>query len=298
MKGFVYLNALSFGSQGLGGRAGFYNAPGEPFRDIGYHRVNETNGTLLFNSGGTPSTTGQLMFNADGTPNLVNYTNYQWDYQDLPLQTAAGGTVSAAGTKNNKFDYVVAERNSQTRDGADSPTPLLNEYFIVPYTNGCNVGVDCSEPHEPYLNIIYPAEFAKQNQTTVNTYQVRWQAPAGQTRQPKVFQADGVSRFDCAVGTPTPDQCTSNGYDDLGPLLRLGHQAGDGPILDGVFYNEGGYDSTGNANYYGSVVVRGAATRAGNVDVWFDYRLTKTDKWQERFKNLARVLITSHETDQ
>ena len=283
MKGFIYINALSFGSQGLNGKTGFYNSPGEPFRDIGYHEVSET--------------TGLLIANADTTPHMVNYTNYQWDYQDLPLATATGGVVTNGGTKNGKFDYVVAQRATQAVDGTDSTT-LNNEYYIVPYSNGCNVGTNCSEPHEPYLNIIYPAEFAKQNATTVNTYQVRWQAPGSQTRQPKVFQSDGTTRFDCSTGTPTIDQCTSNTYDELGPLLRLGHQNGDGPILDGVFYNEGGYDSTGNANYYGSVVVRGQATRAGNIDVWFDYRLTKTDKWQERFKNLARVLITSHETDQ
>ena len=282
MKGFVYLNALVFGTTGLGGRPGFYNAPGEPFRDIGYHEVDVTNGQLLYHPGPIPK--------------LVNFTNYQWDFQDLPLTTAAGGTFSATGVRNGKFDYFVRQE-TVTRVGTDN-AGSITEYVIVPYSDGCNVGVECSEPHEPYLNIIYPTEFAKENQTAVNTYLVRWQASGSQTRQPKVFQADGVTRFDCTTGTPTPEQCTSNGYDDLGPLLRLGHQAGDGPILDGVFYNEGGYNAAGNATYYGSVVIRGPVTGSGNPDVWFDYRLTRADKWQERFKNLARVIITSHETDQ
>ncbi|HXG59211.1 MAG TPA: hypothetical protein VNL91_09330 [Thermoanaerobaculia bacterium] len=279
MKGFIYLNAVNFGSTGIDGPSGYYNAPGEPFRDIGYWKVNETTGAREL----TPL----------GQPLLVNDTNYQWDYQDLPLSSATGGTFSAGGVKNGKFDYAL-EFKAVTPPGSD--TPAYSDWFIIPYSPGCNVGTDCSEPHEPYLNLISPGSpyEAVTGSGDPVPMRVRWHAKTDATlRRPKVLS--GGTPITCTVAS-TEDECTHAGYDKVGGLLKL-DSGSRGPILDGVFYNEGGYDSTGNAIYFGSVVVRGLASKAGTVDVWFDGRLA-TGNWQERFKNLARVLITSHETDQ
>lgn len=273
MKGFIYLNMETFGSQGLGGPGAiFVNAPGEPFRDIGYHEVDET--TML-----------EKMDPVDPTkPVLVNYTNYEWDYQDI--------------NKNDEFDLVLVPKTFNGL-GTDNAASSITMLVPKPYFDGCTTlgGADtptsCSEPHEPYLNLIYPWDNAVASGTSPAPYRVQWETPGSETRRPKKFQSDGVTPVVCSSTSSAAD-CTSNGRDRDGGLLIIDPK---GPILNGVLYNEGGYSSTGNATYFGSVLVRGIAAKAGNVDVWFDESLVKGD-WQKRFRTMPRVLITSHETDQ
>jgi hypothetical protein len=275
MKGFIYLNALSFGSQGLGGAGADYyvNSPGEPFRDVGFQDVDAL---------------GQLMVDALGQPVLVNYTNYQWDYKDL--------------NANGKFDLKVVQ-SAVTYHGADSCAPAAapctkNTWVPVPFVNGCTTFGQtgaCSEPHEPYLNIIYPSGAACCSGAGAPTpFLTGWEDPAGAITRRAKKRATGSTLPVTCTATSSDEDCTSNIYDKDGGMLTI--DAG-GPILDGIFYNQGGYDSTGNATYFGSVIVRGLAAKAGTVDVWFDESLVKGD-WQKRFENMPRVLITAHETDQ
>jgi hypothetical protein len=279
MRGFIYLNAKSFGSQGLDGKHGYYNYPGEPYRDVGYHQVDDSVDPPV------------LMYDGAGNPILDKAGNKQWDFQDL--------------NGNGIFDWHVAQK-TVTRAGTDNVPQDITTYFIVPYFDGCTppdleAGTtgNCSEPHEPYLNLIYPnttgnnvaACCAGGGQPT--PLRVAWEAPGSQSRRPIRFQSDGTTPVPCTQTSSTYD-CTSNGYDVDGPLIKL--ETNKGPILHGVLYNEGKYSSTGNAIMYGSVLVRGLAEKAGTVDVYFDESLVK-GTWQDNFDGLPRVLITSFGTD-
>jgi hypothetical protein len=278
MRGFIYLNAKSFGSQGLDGKHGYYAYPGEPYRDVGYHKVDVS------------VTPHALMYDGAGTPIKDKAGNNRWDFQDI--------------NENGKFDWVVAERTVTRPGGVDEYGPGTNAdlkaFFIVPYFDGCDVGVTCSEPHEPYLNLIYPDATANNvaaccgggGQPTA--VKVGWEDPTKpMSRRAKKFQSDGVTPVPCNSASDWTE-CTSNGYDEDGPLIRL--ETNKGPILHGVLYNEGQYSSTGNAIMYGSVLVRGLAEKAGTVDVYFDESLIK-GTWQDNFDGLPRVLITSFGTD-
>lgn len=279
MRGFIYLNALSFGSKGLKGDPGYYAAPGEPFRDVGFWEVDPA--TNLFKKDGA------------GKNIKVNYTNYQWDYQDV--------------NGNGKFDLCLKEQ-AVTSPPAGTDTPASTQWVPVPFFEGCTVygqnglaipaANQCSEPHEPYLNLIYPyPDACCAGAAQPNAHVVLWQHPLtanAQTRRPKVYKADGKTPVDCSDAS-TIEDCTSNIYDKDGGLMTIDKT--DGINLDGVLYNEGKYYAQGNAIYYGSVLARGAVTgTSGTADVWFDERLVKGD-WQRRFKQMPRVVITSHETD-
>jgi len=256
MQGFFYLNAQIFGTQGISGPPGMYGFPGEPYRDVGYRPVDPATGAFV------------------GT-GLVNGSNGEWSYQDLPF-----------GPTPNRFDVVVAARAwGITRPIGGVPASLL---MPVPYTPGCNVGVDCSEPHEPYLNIIYPGN-AKAG-VGVQPVPFGWQLEAGQSRRPKARKPD-ASLPNCGLVADYPF-CTSNGYD------RDGGMVNDlDPVLNGVFYNEGDFDSEGNAIYFGSLLINGNVIGTGTPEVWFDERLIK-GMWPPPEMPIPRVYISAHQTDQ
>jgi len=142
---------------------------------------------------------------------------------------------------------------------------------------GTNSATDCSEPHEPYLNFIYPA--LKSDPVTVG-----WQPDATQTRRPR--DLIGATLPNC---TTQPQLCTSNGYDRDGALVDLP------ATLAGVLYNEGTYSSQGNVDYFGSVLIRGIAGATGNAQVWFDEKLIK-DNWAP--PGMPRVVVYNSETDE
>lgn len=287
MRGFFYLNIASFGTSGIQSGGRYNNAPGEPFRDVGYQKVDPDTMQLQCDDPGGGS--AAVDCDSSATPPAVNpfidnETNDRWDYQEL--------------NGNNTFDYVLA-LNSSAIDtpGTDTATIAANtEYFIVPFSEGCTIGTDCSEPHEPYLNIIYPTQFALQTGGDPNLMTVRWQAPLTQQRLAKTETAPGVL-FDCTAGTPSTDECTSNTYDERGPLMILGAQTSDGPVLEGVIYNEGNYNASGNATYYGALLFQGTVSGSGTPFVFFDDSLA-TGQWAEKFENMPRTVITTIETDQ
>lgn len=270
IRGFIFLNTVAVDLKISDGCAGYFAAPGEPFRDVGYHKVDEATGLLMLDGGGAP---------------ILENPRPEWDFQDLEI----------GGVKNKEFDYVVELKASITPDGADSG-PLVNEYVIKQYYDGCpTIGVDCSEPHEPYLNLLYPWPFAQDGggAGAPEPFTVRWEAGRG-TRRPKTFQADEKTPVVCDANSSI-DDCTSNAYDYLGAVMRLGSTNAMAPSLDGVLYNEGAFFANAGGIYYGSILVRGLAEKNGNPDIWFDERLVKGN-WQERFVDLPRVLITTFET--
>lgn len=274
MQGFIYLNAIEFGVTGIDGYLGYYNMPGEVYRDIGYRKV------ASLNNWAKQVATGPDCTAADPS-NCVTEKggNNEWNYQDLDWSMGLAA-------KNDKFDYYVEARPSVTRESA--PTTLTNEYFIVNWFPGCNPGVNCSEPHEPYLNFIYPEPGSPGGAITV-----RWEAPGAQTRRRKTNPTNVVpnAALPTCAGASDAD-CTSNSYDKDGALIILS------PMLDGVFYNEGSFDSAGNANYFGSLLFeRDVDQGAGTPHIWFDEKLTK-GSWPPGNFGFPRVYITTHETDQ
>ena len=71
-------------------------------------------------------------------------------------------------------------------------------------------------------------------------------------------------------------------------------------ILDGIIYNEGDYDASGNSWYYGSLLIRGTIGAGGGgangtADVWFDEKLLK-GTWAP--PNMPRVIVFNEQTDE
>jgi hypothetical protein len=290
MRGFFYMNLTSFGSQGIQAPGRYCNYPGEPFRDVGYQRVNPANGKLQCDDP-TGATNNAVDCNASSAPPannpfLDNETNDRWDYQDL--------------NSNGKFDYAVARNTAAiTPAGGDSSAmPANSTWFVAPYSEACGLaglGTNCSEPHEPYINIIYPHPYALKHGNDPEPLTVSWQDPTTQQRLAKK-KTSGGALVTC-TSTSSEDDCTSNRYDERGPLVILGSSASDGPILEGVIYNEGNYNAAGQAIYYGALLFQGSVQGSGTPFVFYDDSLA-TGEWAEKFENLPRTIITTIETDQ
>ncbi|PYQ52231.1 MAG: hypothetical protein DMF59_05275 [Acidobacteria bacterium] len=274
MGSFIYLNA-DFNTTGLSGPTGNFNEPGEPYMDIGYRQVDLS------------SPTGDFVRDAAGVPIVEGAANRQWDYQDLPWSNTGG---IGGGTPNGVFDVFVAPRTVHDPADTANPNSSYTGYFPVAYTPGCKpgdnscAGCDCSEPHEPYLNIKY----------TSNTLGIQFgwfdpaSTPTATMRKPKKT-TDGTrtgTPVTCMSNSP-PTDCTSNAYDLDGGLVSLP------PATDGVLYVEGQFNSTGNADYYGSVLVGGSVNTKGTPNLWYDESLSRGI----RLSGFPRVMVTSVETD-
>ncbi len=96
-------------------------------------------------------------------------------------------------------------------------------------------------------------------------------------------------------GGPTPFRVDglNSSYDERGPVIT------DDAVLWGILYNNGKFDATGNARYYGSVLTRSgmeeSAPSAGTPEIWWDDSI-KTN-WPPVGWELPRVVITMWETD-
>ncbi len=276
MEGFIYLNAASFGTSGMGSSATTIQAqfPGEPYRDIGYPKFDPATGDWDRSCGGAICRVGagdagfsyQPLY-GNGVFNVVTMPNPAYNSWD------PGSTPHAAGSM-----YVVKTWKSDAQAIAD---------YGAKCTAGTNAATDCTEPSEPYLNLIYPATAcgpcpAKASQVTVG-----WEASNAQTRRPKKLDIAG-NPVSCS-GTPTAAMCTSNAFDVDGAIVPLD------TILQGILYNEGDYASTGNVTYYGSLLIQGVVTGTGTPDIWFDESLVK-GTWAP--PNMPRVMIFSEQTDE
>jgi hypothetical protein len=283
-QGFIYLNSKQWDSAGgAKGVDGYYGAPGEPYKDIGFWEIDEATGNWL-------------MVGPDHKDDDFD-DNGKWDFQDAP-----GGTAKV-------FDYFVASRTFRrpTNTGG-TVAPDITMYFLVPYTPGCSVGTNCSEPHEPYLNLEYnntasvggvtitPVNKSSgNNQTDVTVKWTNTNSGKGQTL-PKKTSDNKPTGTPISCNTPPVDkktlweQCTSNSYDKNGPLVPLD------PGLNGVLYVEGEFEQTGNMIFFGSVLAQGDFGKAGSPDVWFDERLIK-DEWPPRDFKFPRVFISAVQSD-
>lgn len=293
MKGFIYLNTATFSSKGAKGEQDkFYAFPGEPYRDIGYHEVITDK-----------TDPNYLLFKRDPNNGRIaaphNPNHGKWDYQDV--------------NNNGQFDLFLTDVTNggattvKKPDGTSLPSPT---YVPVEYYEGCtlpdaskSIVGNCSEPHEPYLNMIYPSDsshpyaaLAPYISGNISSYsgskvKIGWEPPSSITRLAKTATDSTMT----AVTNCATDQnnCTSNSYDMTGPLTQLQQF---GPILEGVLYVEGDYDSEGNATYYGSVLVQGNCCGAGTPSVYFDESLVTGD-FKSKFPTFPRVYISSYTTE-
>lgn len=273
-QGFIYLNAVDFGTSGIGGVKGWQHVPGEPYRDIGFRKVDEITGDFVW----------------DTTTNSFEYIGIntgEWEFQDLPFS-------NGATTPNGQFDVFVAPKTVTRPDGA-----VVTVYLPVPYTPGCNpgmtgtAGANCSEPHEPYLNLVYN-DTARQAGigSDPEPFLVSFD-PAKQTYYPKELDDAGKPVVMTCTSASDPNDCTSLRFDNLGAVVEDLE-----PFLQGVLYNEGSFENTtGNATYYGSLLINGNVGKAGTAQVWFDEKLVK-GMWPPDSFNFPRVLVTSRKTDE
>jgi hypothetical protein len=286
MSGFIYLNSTAFGTQGIRGPGGRYNFPGEPYRDLGYRRVAAGGPPYALEE--SPPASGAYVIDGQG--------DGRWNYQDV--------------NGNNLFDLFLEERQV-VRPGDNS---VITVWLPKQFFNGCTPGTggvslagattgvgNCSEPFEPYLNIIYPADACCGGGGAPNPLTFQWQAPGGTIdRRPKKQLPDNswpaVDGSDfCTTAAQFDELCTSNKYDRDGYADDWTGTNAE-PVLDGVFYCEGDFDPTGNARYFGSLLINGNVDSTGTNEVWFDERLIK-DEWPPKSWPFPRVIITAVETD-
>jgi hypothetical protein len=264
MSGFIYLNIDEYRSTGGGSSAPTlpYNMPGEIFRDVGHRKwIGGPGGAWELDGGGNPALFGA----GDG----------EFSFQDMNNNGKFDVVVMDADTNYQSFDPPATDRTGRfvkTWSAAGYGVPCQ-----VPPATGVPPADACSEPHEPYLNFIYP-------NNPGGSVTVGWEPYASQTRRPR--DLNGTSVPNCNA---MPEKCTSNGYDRDGALVDLP------AILNGVLYNEGTYSSQGNVDYFGSVLIRGNADATGNAQIWFDEKLVK-DNWAP--PGMPRVIIYSSMTDE
>lgn len=297
-KGFWYFNANVFGTKGLGGYDEWVNMPGEPYRDIGYWLVEEDSmkGALYKKFKRVdPLVACDIATGTNCVYASDKVGNKNWDFQDLPWS-------NLELAKNDIFDFklTAVKYTGQLRAGG-ADIPANDEWGLIPFFENCDPGVDCSEPHEPYLNLIYPT--VALGESVVDWYNplLLNQTLAGssrQTRRPKQTDSAGnpvacVAESTVAGAARATDRarCTSNGYDKDGGLVQLNI------AFNGVLYNEGQFDTTGNATYFGSVLAQNDASKAGTPDVYFDERLVK-GAWPPGNFGFPRVFVSSEQTDQ
>ena len=265
MVGFIYFNLAEYRSTGGGSSAPSlpYNMPGEVWRDVGHQRWNTAAGAWAVDAGGNPIRDSA----GDGG----------WSYQEL--------------NANGRFDIIVEQVPTTTSNdpGAVNRVNLWKpKVWMTGRVPACTVpppvgpapATACSEPHEPFLNFIYPAVGDPTGAVTVG-----WEADGAQTRRPRDLTAANAAP-NCALN---PELCTSNGFDRDGALVNLP------VVLNGVLYNEGTYSSQGNVDYFGSVLIKGDAGATGNAQVWFDEKLIKGN-WAP--PGMPNVIIYSEETDE
>jgi len=183
--------------------------------------------------------------------------NQRWDYQDM--------------NQNGLFDVVV-------RDSPDG-----SGWKPLPYSPGCVVAQECSEPHEPYVNLIYPSSGRGKEAVP------GWEQPLTQTRRPKVLVQGQPPLCDQSNAIPL---CTSNGFDEHGAI------ASDlKPAIQGVLYVEGDIQIDEPVEAFGAVHVGGDIRGGGRLDVYHDDRL-RQGTWPGEDHSLPRVRLLSWLTRQ
>jgi hypothetical protein len=305
-QGFIYLNA-GFGTKGIGGVTRYYNTPGEQFRDLGYRKVAVATASAAPLA--IPPTLAQVagtIYNGDGgnVPPFQGAGNSNWDFQDLPWSNSGKEPLTTAGAEtatatNNQFDLYLKQKTVTLKQGGSSTFWVPVEWYPGCHP-GDNVTLDalnggtpdplgCSEPHEPYMNFQWTASSGITSKGS--NIVTGWYAPGSEVRLAKVTTGTTPSPVTC-TSSSTQANCSGNGYDRDGPLV---HDIS--PVLEGIFYIQGDFDyTTGNAEYFGSLLINGNVGKAGTPDVWFDEKLVK-DEWPPSTYNFPRVYISAIKTD-
>lgn len=141
---------------------------------------------------------------------------------------------------------------------------------------GIDVRVLADVVHEPYLNFEYPEPNGPEDPLQVDFD----------------FEATSANRRDMGGdrdGDGTTDQLTT---------LRdiKGAQVDLDLIVNGVWYNEGRYDGSGNLPVYGSILMRQGFEATGTPDVWFNHGL-QTGDWPPPEMQIPRVYVSQMDTD-
>ena len=273
MQGYIYLNARFFGTTGQGNMVqdDIYPMPGEPYRDVGIREVDlDSDPDWKYELDGGALPAGDYL--------VIGANNGVWDFQDV--------------NSNASFDLYLEERTVTRPDGTTTlawmPVPFFEGCEITDNTDdGLPVVNGCSEPHEPYLNLTYPIQASRKGSS-----RVEWYDPATATpqdfRKPKIRTGVNVA-VTCSAASSLAE-CTSNKYDIDGALVTID------ALLWGALYNEGGYDGSGNARYYGALLMRASFNSTGTPEVYFNECLAR-GCLEEQLK-LQRVTITSWQTEQ
>ncbi len=304
MQGFVYVNASSFGTTGQGNNATTVQAnfPGEPFRDIGYPVWDEAAGDWDRACGGQICRRGigdgafscqtTMGGNTDGRCHIVVMRAPSWTSNEnsalIPHNSPFVLPQCSSGCVAGRTTFVEKTWKSPLQATADYGQPCT-----VPGANWATLDAtstsDCSFPHEPYLNLIYPDQGANNNGDPY-TVVVGWEPPGTQTFRPKQVDNQGAVVPCPAPGTMDLDKCTSNAYDVDGAVVPIG------VILQGILYVEGQWGSEGNAWFFGSILVQDTINlSSGTADVWFDEKLLK-GTWAP--PGMPRVIVFSEQTDE
>lgn len=300
MSGFIYMNVNSFGTTGQGNDATTVQAnfPGEPFRDIGYPRWDTANNQWDTSCGGQICKVGSgdgtfsfQDFNNNGKCDIVVMRASTWTSYDSG--NAVGHTspftlpACGSGCGGGRDTYVIKPWKSPAQATADYGQPCVAPPATWDGTIDGTTNAFCSEPHEPYLNLVYPDQAANNNGQPYSVV-VGWEPPNQQTYRPKKLDATG-NPVSCS-GVPSTDDCTSNSYDVDGAIVPLS------VILYGILYDEGQWGSEGNAWFFGSVLVQDTINlSSGTADVWFDEKLLK-GTWAP--PKMPRVIVFSEQTDE
>ena len=302
MQGFVYANASSFGTTGQGNNATTIQAnfPGEPFRDVGYPVWDEAAGNWSQCGGqicrrgiGDAAFSCQTTMggNADGRCHIVVMRAPTWTSTDngAPVTHTSPWPLPQCGSGCSGGHDTYVEKVWKSRDQAIAD---YGQPCTVPLANVVTDGTassDCSFPHEPYLNLIYPDQGANNNGAPYSVV-VGWEQPSQTTYRPKTTDSQGAVIPCPAPGTIDYDKCTSDAYDVDGAVVPLD------VILDGILYNEGQWGSEGNAWFFGSILIRDTINlSSGTADVWFDEKLLK-GTWAP--PGMPRVIVFSEQTDE
>src|SRR5712691_2503227 len=304
MQGFVYMNMQQFGTFGQGNNATTIQAnfPGEPFRDVGYPVWDEAAGDWDRACGGQICRRGigdgafscqtTMGGNTDGRCHIVVMRAPSWTSNEnsalIPHNSPFVLPQCSSGCVAGRTTFVEKTWKSPLQATADYGQPCT-----VPGANWATLDAtstsDCSFPHEPYLNLIYPDQGANNNGDPY-TVVVGWEPPGTQTFRPKQVDNQGAVVPCPAPGTMDLDKCTSNAYDVDGAVVPIG------VILQGILYVEGQWGSEGNAWFFGSILVQDTINlSSGTADVWFDEKLLK-GTWAP--PGMPRVIVFSEQTDE
>lgn len=203
---------------------------------------------------------------------------------DIDRDGTVGNTYEELETINNGV-WDFAYLGSVESDGADYDSvygsPAFNAFELDVRTGAGVVPNEGNDPriigdvvHEPYLNFAYPAPGSASAPIVVDyDFEATTQRLMGGDRD-----ANGVT-----------DRMTSL-RDRRGALVNLDI------VVNGIWYNEGRYDGSGNLPVYGSVLMKGGFEATGTPDIYFNEAIALGD-FPPAEMRIPRVYSSQVKTD-